>query len=239
MNGVTVITPTRNRPVSFGLLERWIGRQTYTGPLQWIVVNDGTIPYDTTRGQTVISRHPRPGEGHSLPENLLAAIPHVEGEFVFICEDDDWYAPTFIAGHLEEFDQGADIVGCKPSRHYNLLTRRFRTFQLKHCNLGSTGFRRNLLDEFKAVCLDRAAEGSFGVDVRLWKTNKPAYARANESSNVQHVGLKGMPGEPGLGMGHKLDYGTRDEPGMPVLRQWIGEADWDVYRRITYVHHGN
>lgn len=230
---ITLITPTKNRPVPFSLLERWIRRQTYKGPLQWIVVNDGVMPYTYRMDQDIVVRKQRPGEGHSLPENLLAALPHVKGQSVFIVEDDDWYAPTFLEESLALLKKGNALVGLKPSRHYNLHTTRFRTFQLEHCNLGSTAFSAELLAEFKTVCRTRSDAGSFGVDTLLWKTAAKKAWRENISNAVQHVGLKGLPGEPGLGMGHKMNYGTLDDPDMPVLRQWIGKADWEVYRQIS------
>lgn len=233
MPNVTLITPTRNRPISFELLEGWVRRQTVQ-PNQWIVVNDGKLPYRYTMGQDVIHRSPRSGEGHSLPENLLAAIPHTHGDFIFVIEDDDWYHPTYIEEHVKALEGGQDIVGCKPSRHYNLLTRRFRVFQFEgHCNLGSTAVSKHGLRELHKVCRDRA---DFRVDVNLWPRVARKVIRENPTEKVAHVGLKGMPGEPGLGMGHRVNYGTRDMSDMPVLRQWIGQADWDVYRRVA---HGN
>ena len=40
-SGVTLITPTGYRPEAFGLCIEYVWRQTYNGPLQWIVVDDG------------------------------------------------------------------------------------------------------------------------------------------------------------------------------------------------------
>lgn len=73
------------------------------------------------------------------------------------------------------------------------------------------------------------------MDVAFWGEKRKVVSRVLPSplTGVQHVGLKGMPGEPGLGMGHRVDYGTLDFPQMDVLRQWIGKEDWNVYRQIS------
>lgn len=228
---VSVVTPTRNRPISFSLLERWVRLQTVQ-PDQWIVVNDGSVPYNYRMGQTVINREP---VGSSLAENLLAALSRLQGDAVLIMEDDDWYARDFIEQHCKALEEGAKLVGCKPSRHYNLLTRRFNVFELKHCNLGSTGVHGSAIGSLEAIARKCAKANSFRVDVGLWAlAGDKVKVRENPKNGSQHVGLKCMPGEPGLGMGHKLNYGIADESDMPTLRQWIGRADWEAYRQVAH-----
>ena len=83
-------------------------------------MNDGQLKYKYTRGQLVVTRKSKPGEGHSLPINLLEAIPLVDADVIFIAEDDDWWAPDYLHNHMVAHTDGVQVVGNKPSRHYNL-----------------------------------------------------------------------------------------------------------------------
>lgn len=67
-----------------------------------------------------MTRKSQPGEGHSLPINLLEAIPLVDADVVFIAEDDDWWAADYLHNHMRAHMEGVQLVGNKPSRHYNL-----------------------------------------------------------------------------------------------------------------------
>ena len=48
MNGITIITPTGDRPLASGLLrDYWMKNQTIK-PDQWIIVDDGINTFDTS-----------------------------------------------------------------------------------------------------------------------------------------------------------------------------------------------
>lgn len=38
---MTLITPTGVRPKAWSICERLMARQTYDGPVQWVIVDDG------------------------------------------------------------------------------------------------------------------------------------------------------------------------------------------------------
>ena len=236
-----LITPTRNRAKSFALTERWIYLQTVQ-PDQWIVVNDGPEEYFYTRAQEVVIRAPEPNEGHSLPLNLLAGLKSVNTDYLAIIEDDDWFHPEYLAAFGPWMDKGFDLMGFKPSRHFNLSSHRFRMFRKSWCNLGSTVLKVETMKRaLEAVCRGQASAGRWGVDVGLWAIHGARHAILNnlvvpkgtrEQPEAYHVGLKGLPGEPGIGMGHKATSGYVDPPSLPTLYAWIGKDAADRYRSI-------
>jgi hypothetical protein len=74
---ITLVTTTRDRALCFGLLEKWMARQSLKWD-QWIVVNDGTEPYNYNLGQTVLKRNPGGDDLPSICENWLAVMPLVQ-----------------------------------------------------------------------------------------------------------------------------------------------------------------
>ncbi len=240
MPSVTLITPTRNRPQSFALLERWVYLQTIQ-PDQWIVVNDGTESYAYSGGQHVVHRAAQPSEGHSLPLNIAAALPLVKTDYVIIAEDDDWWHPRYLERHRQEMEQGYDLIGFKPSRHYHMRSLRWRVFRKDWCNFGSTAFKcETLLRGMQYICDKCAEANSFNLDVCLWRvpgTRQQTLQNysphtAKDGAEAYHVGMKGLPGEPGIGMGHKASAGTPDCPSMSTLLTWIGKDAFDRYRSL-------
>lgn len=105
---ITLVTTTRNRSLSFSLLEHWISRQTVQ-PNQWLVINDGTDPYSYNHKQQVVLRDPGKDVLPSICENWLAALPLIRGDVV-VAEDDDWLHPEYLAT-MRELLEAADLVG--------------------------------------------------------------------------------------------------------------------------------
>ncbi|WP_020469309.1 glycosyltransferase family A protein [Zavarzinella formosa] len=235
---LTLVTTTRDRPECFSLLERWIVRQTVQ-PDQWIVVNDGTVPYQYSLGQTVLQRHPGGDSLPSICENWLSGLPLIHGDKVLVAEDDDWYHGDFIQTMSEMLDV-VDLVGVRGNLYYKLPPLKF--FQMhntSHASLASTGFRSSMLPQierccrvFKSVYIDSylwaeaTSEGS-GVKCALLPN------RAEDQRALQ-VGFKQMPGAKGLGLGHTDDGST--DPGMAVLRGWIGAADTVTYSNFRKIY---
>lgn len=222
---LTLLTPTRNRRIAFSLLESYIARQSYRD-FQWIVVNDGTESYDYTQGQEVVTRFPKPGEPHSLCANLLAGIPCVRGSAVVIVEDDDWLAPTYLSKMAELLGE-ADLAGFAPAHYYNLCTRRLRILRNeRHCSLGQSGMRLATLPLLAEIC----REGRPSVDLQLWRRWSGSRKVCRDAK--VHVGIKCMPGERGIGSGHRSPRGTLDS-SFRILRRLIGEFDSEPYVRIS------
>lgn len=215
---ITLITCTGDRPQSFSLVEHCIRRQTYRGDLQWLVVNDGRHHYDYSAGQEVITRQPT--NGPSLGANILAALPRVKGDRILFIEDDDWYAAEYLEVMNAALDK-APLVGNCPALYYNVQYRKSRAMtNAKHASLAQTGLRTDLIP-----ILRRVIPGTPFIDMRLWRAwaGRPHSLFPNvkqPSGSFLQVSLKGMPGRPGLGVGHK-DRGTPDPTG-DTLREWAG-----------------
>ena len=237
---IAVITPTRNRVQTIALLARWLRQQTIKPDL-WVVVDDGDEEVCFEEPMThLIKRKQWPGEPfHSLCLNLRQALPYMLSDKIFICEDDEYYAPTYIEEMSKRLDQ-YPAVGIGYSKYYNL---RFRSpyvhENMQHASLAQTSFRRELIGEFIRCMGD--PKDNF-IDIKFWKLVRSRgliwrdadnYIPSNGTPGAQYVGMKGMPGNPGIGFGHKAMPGYRQDHTLEWLRRWIRPEDFSAYEKIA------
>lgn len=220
---LTLITPTGDRPEAFSLVERWIANQRYTGPIEWLVIDDGASPTECTMGQRYVRL--QPSSGHTLCANLRAALPLIAGQNILIIEDDEYYGPDYLstmAGQL----QHADLVGERASKYYFVNERKWMQYpDWHHVALCRMGLTRKVLGT-----LTDAITGTDhrSVDERIWNTWKGSRrVWIDAIGNMRlGVGIKGMPGrECGVPIAprHAMD----DHDGTK-LQQMLGH-DADVY----------
>lgn len=209
---ISVITPTGCRPACLDLCEKWLKRQTYRA-FEWIVVDDGE-PY--SRADAI---HPEPAwrEGeNTLGRNLRAGIEAARHDRIAIVEDDDWYAPEYLETINAWLDEH-DAVGEGQSRYFNIRSGIAKEFEgTKHASLNATAIRG---DSARAALTQ--ASRAVNIDLEFWRIVEGGKVYPYQGLVV---GIKGMPGRPGIGVGHRMT-GT-DSPEK--LAQWIGK-DADLY----------
>jgi hypothetical protein len=222
---VSVITPTCDRPDAFRLTERWMARQTVQ-PDEWIVADGGQTPAPCTQGQRHVHQPAPPGV-ENFAANLLTAAQAAAGEILVGWEDDDWYAPTHLARLLQAFDASESMVaGDDQQRYYHVATRRTRCFQNVGASFCQTAFRRELLPIFYGAIAQCRARNSYGIDRAFWEAVPVDQWVLAPLETV--VGIKGLPGQAGLGVGHRPTAAWTSDPDLAILRSWMG-SDADVY----------
>jgi glycosyltransferase involved in cell wall biosynthesis len=228
---VSVITPTCDRPAGLALTERWMARQTRL-PDEWIVVDGGTQPATISRlpYQRVL-RRPGGVGADNFVRNLIAGLDAAQGDQIIFWEDDDYYAPTHLEQTLALLDEpGICLVGDPKQRYYNVGARRWRIYNNKGSSLCQTGMAREALPWCREVIQACHDTKSYGVDGRLWVPMLCGTMRGTLRPLETVVGIKGVPGQVGLGVGHRapiVSTWTAD-PALTTLRSWIGD-DVDVY----------
>jgi hypothetical protein len=237
--GVTLITCTGGRPEAFALCVKHVMQQTYRNPMQWVIADDAwprtPVPHNALsreHGIDVEHLFPqpvwKPGQ-NTLARNLLAAIPHVLHCKVLFIEDDDFYAPEYVSEMVAALDR-ASIVGEIRARYYHVPSRRYRLLDnAHHASLCQTGIRSEWLPILQNVCEE---ERQGFIDVRLWERCAGLGLKRALISFVRPlcVGIKGLPGRPGIGIGHRPETGDGWVPDSDLtkLREWIGPAA-DLY----------
>lgn len=237
--GITVITPTGDRPLAFALCQQWMAHQTRK-PDQWIVVDDGKVPLMPAYGMTYVRREPRPDDPqHTLALNMQAALSHIKGDKILICEDDEYYAPGYIEEMARRLDQ-AEVVGICRAKYYHLPTGGYvQIGNTGHASLAETGFRKSFLPVV-AECTKRGIVPHY-LDEQIWRivneskrTGRkiPSHLFVDDTTPL-YVGIKGLPGRAGIGQGHNpaMYHNHLDAAGRPVLKQWIPK-DHQIYMDI-------
>ena len=230
LEDVTILTPTGDRLAAFARCLHLVESQSHR-PREWLIVDDGdtaladVLPLpDWAR---VIRRARRADDPpHTLSANLAAALPELTTERVVIFEDDDWYAPDYLAFMAAALG-GADLVGLNRIDYYHLRLPSWKCSQpLQHTALAETAFRRSTAGPaLAALCADPPEEvRAQGVVDRHWWHAFSGTKRLIADHPQLHLGLKGGFGRAGLALGH--DAGEPDylpDPDGKILHSLIRE----------------
>lgn len=230
-NLVTLITCTGMRPQAFSFCEKMIARQTYKGPLQWIIVDDGTTPIKPTHGGHEYYKGPRiwePGlNTHRF--NMELALSKVKGEYTFIIEDDDYYSPNFIQAYVDILKH-IPIVGEGNARYYHVeIPGHKQLANPNHSALSQTAFRTK---EVLPLLTRAVNSGELYFDMVLWaEIRAQGIARALLSNSGLSFGMKGLPGRPGITPSHREKKDYMYDSGHATLKKWVGA---DAIRYVPF-----
>jgi len=196
--------------------------------LEWIVADDGIEPAALTMGQIHVRRQREKDcqPAQSFCRNLLAAIAVATGDVVVFWEHDDWYAPRHLETVCNQLNGAALLAGDDQQRYYNVAHRCWRIFRNRGASLCQTAMRSSELERFGQVVRECLAASRFYVDFKLWEgtpSSRRALARADTV-----LGIKGLPGRPGLGIGHRPDKQWTKDESFAQLWAWIGN-DAELY----------
>ena len=226
---LSVITPTCNRPVALDLTRRWMAAQTLQ-PDEWIIID----------GADARATHP-PGALNFL-DNLERGVAAATGDRLIFWEDDDFYDPRHLEQMIAQWDLHPDacLIGDPTQRYYNISYRRYRVMANRGASLCQTGMSAALRPWFATVlatCRALVTAPAYGLDTRLWA---PALAGGYPHVLAPFdtvVGIKGIPGQQGLGMGHQparvaANSWTAD-PQLRTLTAWVGPEHAQMYVHLA------
>jgi hypothetical protein len=234
---IVLITPTGGRPAQINLCAHFMKRQTYTGKVTWIIVDDCN-PRTTDNIQNdkenwnIIKVYPNPPwgqgqntQGRNIAEGIntmLSNYKQEEIEGIFIIEDDDYYKPFYLERMTPRFS-GYQAIGEKNTVYYNVYFRTsFTHINTGHSSLFQTAFTMESLSKFED-CLNQKF-----IDMAFWT----GLSRVNlfNDGNLS-IGIKGMPGRYGIGSGHTRLRNMPSDYNWEYLTQLIGKEDAALYTR--------
>ncbi len=230
---VSVITPTANRPVGFAHLERYMHRQTRQ-PDEWVVADGSTVPVVCSLGLRHVVDPRFPAGRLNFINNVRNGITAASGDLLVFMEDDDWYRADHLARIVESLLQTprALAAGDDQQRYYNLPSRTYRTIDNVGASLCQTAMHRSAIPAFLAAIEQAEERGTFGIDTYFWRSLPRDQWAVDRTWTV--VGIKGLPGQPGLGIGHRPAGGAwKPDTHGTMLRLWTGSDDAEAYMRLV------
>jgi len=193
---LSILTATGARPEAFDRCQQYMAAQDYTGPVRWVIVDDGPesqdIDFKRANWRIVIVRPEpfwQPGQ-NTQARNLLAGLEYCTDQIVIV-EDDDEYAPWWLS-QCAEWLALNDLVGEAPTL-YRHVNGKERMMTNKTPSLCQTAMRGAAVQRFRDVL----TTGDKLIDARLWKSGGKVYPYQRGV-----IGIKGLPGRPGVGIGH-------------------------------------
>lgn len=224
---LSVITPTADQPTGIALAERWMQHQTLQ-PDEWIVADDGTEKAQLSQGQTHLYRVREYEGGASLAANILAALEHATGDVIAIWEHDDYYHPNHLQLCVDKLTNRSGATGASVLRYFNVRHRMWVVMQNVGSALCNTALTKDYVPHLKQEAEQLLLSGRYNLDGLFW-------AKLHYKNKFLHkiptvIGIKGLPGRPGLGLGHRVDRNRRwqNDPNGEVLKDWLGE-DAEAY----------
>ena len=200
MSPLSVLTPTGARPEAFAQCVQYMRAQAYRGPVRWVVVDDGPMPEPTpyVDGWEIIHIRPwprwEPGQ-NTQARNLLAGLDHVTDRVVIV-EDDDAYAPWWLSACADWLEIDA-MVGESHAIYHHTNGAVRECGNDAHASLCSTALAGSAINDLRLICETQKK----AIDFTLWKS-RPGRLYPPEPRGV--TGIKGYPGRPGIGAGHRM-----------------------------------
>lgn len=202
-------------------------------PDQWLICSGGREHPEVSSAVVLPLMDPPSAGPGNLVENLFYGLDFASGDIIVFMEDDDWYHPTHIERLVSQFTPADVAAGDDLQRYYNLPHRIYRTFDNVGASLCQTALRKSVVPLFRDVAKGCALRGSYGIDTTFWREIVDSYDVSLERTNTV-VGLKGLPGQPGLGIGHRpKGSGWLPDPFGHVLAEWIGDEEAKRYMELV------
>jgi hypothetical protein len=214
---IALVTPTGARPAQFELCQMFMRRQTFTGEVVWLIVDDAyprsidMVQADFKPGWTIIKIYPVPLWQHGQNtqarnikagiDTLLANYQPADIEAIFIIEDDDYYRPVYLERMMARF-ANYKVLGEMNTVYYNVFYRTyFINRNTSHVSLFQLAFRPEMIELFASNYGQRFIDFKFfeQLHAQLY-VHRGEVGLFNEGNLA--IGMKGMPGRAGIGAGH-------------------------------------
>lgn len=225
---ITIVTPTGHRPAVIQLLKKYIEAQTYKDEITWVIVNDGVpddVPFNEVQGVELISIAATTTwhSGYNTQRlnwmDALKVIPK-DTSAIFCMEDDDYYSPEYLETYVKLLDTFS-LVGEGNNKYYYVPGKCFKEMNnYVHTSLSSLAFRSGMLSTF----LEALHSGEVFFDTVLWDlVRKQRISSLLFTNHNLSIGIKGLPGRPGIGVGHTPEKYESD-PFFTKLDEWCKES---------------
>lgn len=240
---IILITPTGSRQQQIELCRCFMERQTYIGPVVWIIIDDcyprttDMIAENFKTNWTIVKIYPTPiwQGGNTQSRNLEAGTNFIlqnykpeEVEAIFMIEDDDYYKPQYLERMMVRFNN-YKVLGEMNTVYYNVFYRNyFINRNISHVSLFQLAFKYEMIPLFQSCYNEKFIDFKF-----FEKLHAQMFVHRGEvgmfNENNLAIGIKGMAGRAGIGAGHGKLMNMLPDLQMTYLISQIGIENAKIY----------
>jgi hypothetical protein len=227
---VAILTPTTRRPVGLDRCRYYVERcRKYVEEnTDWTLTGFEHVVAEGDDGP----EQPAQNLSRNLMNALSGAAPY---EFHVVFEDDDWYREDYLARMLElRLSPSCGFYGFGDSTYYFLPDRsRRHLWNTEHASLCNTAWDRDSAEKIVKRCCNYAYNRkSAFIDKMLWQEARGKGVL--EMTDVPSIGMKGLPGQAGIGIGHRPRGAEwRADADGAWLRERMGNEDAEWYLNLN------
>lgn len=227
---IDIITPTGDRPECLARCAKWMFQQTIEEYVNWIIVDDGTRPLpmfpEAPKNWNIeyIKRDGPKSNTSTQNLNIIEAIGSVRSSKVIMIEDDDYYHPTWLVT-ASTLLNSYDIIGKSSIIYYNIVNKsyHFTNYHKDYDRITNpmvqTAFRSSHLPVLRRICKTNIIQ----IDHELWNEVQGSKFLLDTPESLKLViGIKGMPGRPGVTLKHTIPL-TYEDPYLESFKDFLGE----------------
>ena len=158
---ISLCTPTHNRRIFINTMIKCVMNQTYKGPLEWIIVDDGDDKIeDLVKDIPFVRYYAVEKMTIGAKRNLIHK--YTKGDVLIYIDDDDYYPPQRIEHVLESLNSSLICGSSIMYIYFSNLNKiyKFGPYGTNHATAATFGFKRELLNQ-TAYNNDKKGEEKF------------------------------------------------------------------------------
>lgn len=146
---VSICTPTYNRRRFIPSILRCVQQQDYSGPIEWVIVDDGTDPIEDLVRHLPFVNYVRLPEKVSLGYKRNLMHKKCTGDILVYMDDDDYYPPTRVSHAVEKLTgcnalvAGSSVIHVYYPHLHQIVE--FGPYGKNHATAGTFAFKKELL----------------------------------------------------------------------------------------------
>jgi len=158
---ISLCTPTHNRRMFINTMIKCIMNQTYKGPMEWIIVDDGDDKIQDLVQDIPFVRY-YAVEKMTIGEKRNLIHKYTKGDVLIYIDDDDYYPPQRIEHVLESLHSSLICGSSIMYIYFSNLKKiyKFGPYGPNHATAATFGFKRKLLNQ-TAYNNDKKGEEKF------------------------------------------------------------------------------
>ena len=145
---ISLCTPTRNRRIFINTMIKCVMNQTYKGPIEWIIVDDGDDKIeDLVKDIPFVRYYAVEKMTIGAKRNLIHK--YTKGDILIYIDDDDYYPPQRIEHVLESLNSSLICGSSIMYIYFANLNKiyKFGPYGTNHATAATFGFKRELLNQ--------------------------------------------------------------------------------------------